>query len=90
MSEVGDGHTFTGVTGLTVLLWFGSQEVPRVLEFMPSEPESPFYFKAVIRDEAKNVYIQDILCTSFKYNNKEMEKAILVRRRISSHIFEEQ
>lgn len=60
----GDGHTFmgvggrtlTGVTGLTVLLWFGSQEVPRVLEFLPSKPESPFYFKAVIRDVAKNVY----------------------------------
>lgn len=36
--------------------WFGSQEVPRVLEFLPSGPESPFYFKAVIRDMAKNVY----------------------------------
>lgn len=53
MNEVGEGHPFTGVTGLTVPLWFGSQEVSRVLEFMPSEPESPFYFKAVIRDVAK-------------------------------------
>lgn len=53
MNEVGEGHPFTGVTGLTVPLWFGSQEVSRVLEFMPSEPESPFYFKAVIRDVTK-------------------------------------
>lgn len=57
------------------LVWFGSLEVRGVLKFMPFGPESPFYFKEIIRDVAKNSCIRgNIRGTPFKYDSsKKME-----------------